>query len=204
MILSKYFQSLDAELITMPEFHSDQYLMYNTGGIEAEVGSFLYGLIRLMKPKSIFETGTGQGISAMYMAQALKDNGCGALITIERQGSCVENSKSVFRRLGLVDFVDVILVDSKDYNLECGIDFLWLDSEPMYRYGEMVKFYPNLRHNGLVGIHDLAFDMEHHHTEFAPLPEEIKNKIVSRKLSYFNFLSPRGMTLFQKHENFDI
>ena len=47
--------------------------MFNTGGIECEVGELLYGLVRALKPKHILETGTYHGLSSTYMALGLKE-----------------------------------------------------------------------------------------------------------------------------------
>ena len=53
------------------------FMMFDDGGVELEVGEFLYGLVRVMKPENILTTGVYTGISDMYIAQALVDNGTG-------------------------------------------------------------------------------------------------------------------------------
>lgn len=51
--------------------------------LSTEDAHFLFFLIRLLQPKTCLELGTGVGISACYLAAALKLNGVGRLITIE-------------------------------------------------------------------------------------------------------------------------
>ena len=55
------------------------YSAFNSGGVENEVGEFLYSLIRMIKPDNVLETGTHLGVGASYMGFALKDNFKGRL-----------------------------------------------------------------------------------------------------------------------------
>lgn len=51
--------------------------------VEAEVAEFLYGLMRMLKPEVVVESGTGRGYAAFALATALHDNGHGHLTTFE-------------------------------------------------------------------------------------------------------------------------
>lgn len=51
--------------------------------ITRENAEFLYALVRLTKPAVVLELGTGSGLSARFMAQALHENGRGLLYTVE-------------------------------------------------------------------------------------------------------------------------
>ena len=44
---------------------------------------FLYALVRAMRPERVLELGTGYGVSARFIAEALRDNGSGVLWTFE-------------------------------------------------------------------------------------------------------------------------
>jgi len=48
-----------------------------------EEGELLYAVVRSIKPSVCVETGTHKGLSASYIAQALKDNGFGFLNTCD-------------------------------------------------------------------------------------------------------------------------
>jgi predicted O-methyltransferase YrrM len=52
--------------------------------VAPEVGRLFYLLVRTHKPSRIVEFGTSFGISAIYLAAALRDNGSGHLITTEK------------------------------------------------------------------------------------------------------------------------
>src|SRR5262250_1709412 len=57
---------------------------------EDEVYDFLYGLVRLFKPKVILETGTYKGGAAKAMALAAKENGIGHVISCDIDAALCE------------------------------------------------------------------------------------------------------------------
>ena len=180
------------------------YYCYNFGGVEMEVGEFLYGLVRMLKPDKILETGTHWGISAMYMAQALKDNRRGMLTTIEFAKENVHKAGNLFNILALEPWIEqfegpVESFEPKDNQY----DLIFLDTEPFLRFGELVRFWPNLKAGGFVGMHDLDIHMEQwgnpSERPWCPLPDEIKQLIKNHELQSFHFHTPRGLYLGQKY-----
>src|SRR3989344_486705 len=91
------------------------FRMFDDGGVECEVGEFLYGLIRCLKPTSILETGTYTGVSAMYMGEAVKDNSFGKVITLEFEPTHKERAEKLWQEVGVNGFVHCILMDARDY-----------------------------------------------------------------------------------------
>ena len=51
--------------------------------ISAEGGKLLYGLVRASRPQTVAEFGTSYGISTLYLAAAVTDNGTGHVLTTE-------------------------------------------------------------------------------------------------------------------------
>ena len=51
--------------------------------ISAEGGKLLYGLVRASRPETVVEFGTSYGISTLYLAAAVTDNGTGHVFTTE-------------------------------------------------------------------------------------------------------------------------
>lgn len=50
---------------------------YHHGGVSIEKAKFLYWLVRTVKPKTVVQTGTSNGVSCAYIAMALAKNGNG-------------------------------------------------------------------------------------------------------------------------------
>src|SRR5215470_4131031 len=51
--------------------------------ISAEAGRLLYTLVRAIRPETVVEFGTSFGISTIYLAAAVTDNGVGHVVTTE-------------------------------------------------------------------------------------------------------------------------
>src|SRR5437870_1468065 len=73
------------------------YSCFDSGATEVEVSEFLWGLVRLLKPKQILETGCYTGVSSLFMAQALKDNGFGGLVTLEIENTHKLRAENLWR-----------------------------------------------------------------------------------------------------------
>src|ERR671925_2305180 len=63
--------------------HPERWSMYDSMTAEVEVLEFLRCLVRTLKPKLVVETGTFMGISTLWIAEGLKRNGAGKVITCE-------------------------------------------------------------------------------------------------------------------------
>ncbi len=97
--------------------------------ISQDYGRFLYAMARACKATQIVEFGTSMGISTLYLAAALRDNGGGRLI-----GSELESSKAAFARsnleaAGLADLVEIREGDALETLEDVGgdINFAFLD-----------------------------------------------------------------------------
>lgn len=187
----------------------NSYSMINTGGVECEVGEFLFGMVRVLKPQNICETGTHLGVSSSYLASALRANGFGKLTTIEYTKEFIQKSQELWIRLGLSDWIDTVQGLSYDFDPKGTMyDLMFLDTEVDIRLKELVKFYPNLKEGGFVLIHDMPYDLaqnthnpDHPDTDpwpIGPIPKEIINWVKNGKLQHMFFPNPRGMMGFYK------
>ena len=75
--------------------------------VSRETGLLLYMLARGAKARSIVEFGTSFGISTLYLAAALRDNGGGRLITSEFEPSKVERARGNLTVGGVIDLVEI-------------------------------------------------------------------------------------------------
>ena len=210
--ITEYFKSKTKEMNTEPEITAggQHFQMFNTGGVEVEVAELLYGLVRCWKPKFVLETGTHKGISSAYIAQALEDNQSGKLATYEIIPSLQQDSMRVWRDLKLSHRIDSRLLPSlealKQWPDMPEIDFLFLDSEPQFRFDEFLYFWDKVAPGGLIAIHDLHPSLGHHgqthHGTFdwpyGYWKEKLKNYVTDFKVQLIHVPNPRGMVLFQK------
>jgi predicted O-methyltransferase YrrM len=120
--------------------------------ISPEQGLFAYQMVRLARPKRIVEFGTSFGVSTVYLASALKDNGAGKVIGSEFVKTKVNEAKENLKRLGLLKWTDIRYGDARVTLADPGgpVDMILLDgSKDMYL--EIIKILlPYLRPGGIV------------------------------------------------------
>jgi len=197
-----------SRLVVVPEITPGDhgFSMFNDAGTEVEVSEFLYALVRLVKPKTVLETGTHIGVSSTYIGQALEDNNKGSLITFEVIPQYLRDAQALWRDVGIQDRITGVLQSALDYQPNGSFDLLFLDSEPQYRFDEFVKFIPYLSPTGFIAVHDLYYDLGHHglvfHEEldwpYGDFRAKIGCYIKDHTVQTVTFPTPRGFTLFQK------
>lgn len=75
--------------------------------VSRETGRLLYLLARSMRAHDIVEFGTSFGISTLYLAAALRENGGGRVISTEFEPSKVARARQHLRDAGLDDLVEI-------------------------------------------------------------------------------------------------
>ena len=194
------------EVIQEVSAGGEGFSMFNSGGIEVEVAELLYGLIRCWQPTTIVETGTHLGVSSAYMAQALEDNKKGDLITYEVIPSLLKQAKALWTDLQLNGRITGVLQPSLQATIQIPINFLFLDSEPQYRFDEFIKFWPLVSEGGLIAIHDLhpslgKHGQVHHGVLDWPYGEwepKLGKYVKDLDVQMIHVPNPRGMVLLQK------
>lgn len=140
-------------------FHPDaSQAKWGAGAIWDVEGRTLYALIRALKPEAVLEIGGGTGCSTNHIASALKANGSGHLVTLDRG-----NTPQVFAELK--SLVDVRNDDAINYLAllpDNSIDFLLEDADHSEALcaaiGELAK--TKLRPGGVLMAHDAVhFDV---------------------------------------------
>lgn len=196
-----------------PYVESNGYLSFDDGGVECSVGELLYSFIRILRPKRTIETGLYSGISLMYVAQALRDNGEGHAESLEYETLHIQRSKERIIKMDLQEWVTIIQADSREFQPQGVYDFIFLDTEPSYRFMELEKFYPHLAPGGYIGIHDLPpsfcqgnFNPDHPEMKsypFGDVPPLMKELLQTGKLVKSHFPSPRGFVMFYRPKEED-
>jgi predicted O-methyltransferase YrrM len=96
--------------------------------VSRDAGTFLYGLVRSTAAKRVVEFGTSFGISTIYFAAALQDNGGGLVIGSELEPTKVAKANQHLIEAGLSEFVEIRAGDARETLHNTGeIDLLFLD-----------------------------------------------------------------------------
>lgn len=97
--------------------------------VSPDYGRFLYAMARAAKATRIVEFGTSMGLSTIYLAAALRDNGGGHLVGSELESGKVARARANLEAAGLADLVDIREGDALETLRDVGgeIDLLLVD-----------------------------------------------------------------------------
>lgn len=121
--------------------------------VSRETGTLLYMLARSAGVRSIVEFGTSFGISTLFLAAALRDNGGGRLVTTEFEPSKVARARAHLKIGGLDDLVEIREGDALKTlaaDLPDTIDLLLLDGAKALYPEILALVEPRLRPGALV------------------------------------------------------
>jgi predicted O-methyltransferase YrrM len=127
-------------------------------------GAFCYLMARALGARRVVEFGTSYGISTIYLACAIRDNGGGLVIGTERVSSKAEKAREHLRKAGLEQFVEIREGDALEtlQDLEGPIDFLLNDGFPPYALPVLALVAPRLRPGAVVLADNVgAFKADH-------------------------------------------
>jgi predicted O-methyltransferase YrrM len=137
--------------------HADNFL-----AVSSAFGRFLYMIARARNATRIVEFGTSMGISTIYLAAALRDNGGGHLIGSEFEPPKIVRARANLEAAGLADLVDIREGDALETlkNIGGEIDLLLLDGA-FSLYLPVLKLVEPWLRSGAVVLGENAFDPEY-------------------------------------------
>jgi prolipoprotein diacylglyceryl transferase len=171
--------------------HPERWSMYDSMTAEVEVLEFLRCLVRTVKPQIVVETGTFMGISTLSIAEGLKANGFGRIITCEYDSAVYAKARERFAGSGLGQWIDFRNESSLETQVKGTIDLLFSDSDPPLREQEVRRFLPQINPNGLILMHDASSHLKT--VREAALKMEQEGLI-----SVVLLPTPRGLVVAQK------
>ncbi len=132
--------------------------------VSRETGQLLYVVARGCRAASIVEFGTSFGLSTLYLAAALRDNGGGRLITSEFEPSKLARARANLAAAGLADLVELREGDALDTlgrDLPGSIDLVLLDGAKALYPDVLARLASRLRPGALVVADNADFCPEY-------------------------------------------
>jgi prolipoprotein diacylglyceryl transferase len=173
--------------------YPERWHMYDSMTAEVEVLDFLEAIVTTIKPELVVETGTFSGLSTLRIAEGLKANGFGRVITCEYDAKVFAAAKERFAAAGLAQWIEARNESSLDMKVDGRIDVLFCDSDAPIREQEVRHFLPQLNPYGLILMHDASSAMKT--VRQAALQMEQEGLI-----SVVLLPTPRGLVVAQKRE----
>jgi predicted O-methyltransferase YrrM len=173
--------------------HPERWSMYDSMTAEVEVLEFLRAIVTTAKPKLVVETGTFMGISTLWIAEALKQNGFGRVVSCEYDPLVFAKAKARIAASGLSEWIELRNESSVEMNFEGTIDLLFSDSDMPIREQEVRHFLPQVNPYGLILMHDASSHLK--------IVREAALKLEREGLISVVLLpTPRGLVVAQKRE----
>ena len=173
--------------------HPERWHMYDSMTAEAEVLEFLRTLITTVKPALVVETGSFLGVSTLWIAEGLKANGFGKIISCEFDPVVFAKAKEKIAASGLSEWIELRNESSLEMHIDGTIDLFFSDSDMPIREAEVKRFLPQIRPTGLILMHDASSHLQ--------IVRDAAFKLESEGLLSCIFLpTPRGLVVAQKRE----
>jgi len=173
--------------------HPERWDMYDSMTAEAEVLEFLRTLITTLKPSLVVETGSFLGVSTLWIAEGLRSNGFGKIISCEYDPVVFAKAKEKIDASGLTDWIELRNESSLEMNIDGTIDIFFSDSDMPIRESEVKRFLPQILPTGLILMHDASSHLK--------TVRDAAFKMEAEGLLSCIFLpTPRGLVLAQKRE----
>ena len=167
--------------------------MLDSQTTEVEVLDFLKTLVTTVKPKLVVETGTFLGHGTVKLAEGLRENGFGKVVTIESDSAIRARAAERFAASGLAAWIESRLESSLQTNIEGTIDLLYSDSHMANREAEIRRLLPQLDPRGLLVIHDAS-------SHFKIVREAVLRLEEEGLISAVLLSTPRGVAVAQRRE----
>ena len=173
--------------------HPERWHMYDSMTAEAEVLEFLRTLVTTIKPQLIVETGSFLGVSTLWMAEGLRANGFGRIVSCEFDPVVFAKAKEKIAASELASFIELRNESSLEMKVEGTVDLLFSDSDLPIREAEVKRFLPQMRGNGLILMHDASSHQK--------IVREAAFSLEREGLVSCVFLpTPRGLVVAQKRD----
>ena len=173
--------------------HPERWRMFDSMTVEVELLEFLKCLVTTVKPELVVETGTFMGISTLWIAEGLKQNGFGKVITVEHDPIVFARAKERIDASGLKEWIEYRNESSLETRIDGVIDILFSDSDIPIREQEVRHFLPQVSPYGLILMHDASSHLKVVREAALRLEQE-------GLISVVLLPTPRGLVLAQKRQ----
>ena len=173
--------------------HPERWSMYDSMTAEVEVLEFLRTLVTTTKPELVVETGAFLGVSTLCIAEGLRLNGFGRIVSCEYDDKVFAAAKEKIEASEFRDLIELRRESSLEMKVEGTIDLFFSDSDMPVREQEVRRYLPQISPFGLILMHDASSHLKQ--VREAALKLEREGLIAVVMLP-----TPRGLVIAQKRE----
>ena len=164
---------------------SHRYMADKLVALEPSKAEFCHLLCRALSARRVVECGTSFGVSTLYLAAAVRDNGGGVVIATEYEPEKAAAARANFAAGGLSEFIDLREGDLRETlgAIEGPVDFVLLDIWTEMVVPALERIGPHLR-PGAVIVADNTASSRRGYAAFFDYLADPKNGLKSLTLPF--------------------
>ena len=108
---------------------TNRFLSDKLVALDRDKAQFCYQVCRALNAQRVVEAGTSFGVSTLFLASAVRDNGSGVVIGTEHEPAKARAARANFAEADLSDFIDLREGDLRETLKDVGgpVDFMLID-----------------------------------------------------------------------------
>ncbi len=173
--------ALDKILARTPSVQEQTHRMKNIYvPLSREQGVFAYLMARSIEASRIVEFGTSFGVSTIYLAAAVKDNGGGIVIGSEIEQTKAAKAREYIKEAGLREYVEIRIGDARQTLADPGgtVDMVLIDGLKELYLSIIKMLTPHLR-PGAVVLSDNIYAYKRTLAPYVAYMEDLRNGFLS-------------------------
>lgn len=153
--------------------------------LEPAKAEFCHLLCRSLRARRVVEIGTSYGVSTLYLAQAVRENGGGVVIATEHEPGKAAKARETFAQSGLADLIDLREGDLRETLkvIEGPVDFVLVDIWVEMALPALELIAPHLR-EGAVVVADNTTQVRPAYRHFFEFVDDPRNRLKTMTLPF--------------------
>lgn len=164
---------------------SHRYMADKFVALEPAKAEFCHLMCRAIGARRVVEVGTSFGVSTLYLAAAVRENGGGGVIGTEHEPGKAARAREIFAKAGLAEFIDLREGDLRQTLkvIDGPVDFVLIDIWVEMARPALELIAPHLR-QGAVVVADNTTQVRHAYKAFFEFVEDPKNGLKTMTLPF--------------------
>jgi predicted O-methyltransferase YrrM len=164
---------------------SHRFMADKLVALEPVKAEFCHLLCRSLQARRVVEVGTSYGVSTLYLADAVRENGGGTVIATEHEPAKAAAARETFAEAGLSDLIDLREGDLRETLkvIEGPVDFVLVDIWVEMARPALELIAPHLR-QGAVVVADNTDQVRPAYRQFFEFVEDPKNRLKTMTLPF--------------------
>ena len=153
--------------------------------LEKVKAEYCYALCRALGAKRVVECGTSHGVSTLYLAAAVRDNGGGTVIATEHEPDKAKIARCNFETAGLTQYIDLREGDLAETlkKIDGPVDFVLLDIWTEAVMPAIRNIAPHLRQGAII-IADNSDQSRRGYAAYFDFFADPKNRLLTMTLPF--------------------